>query len=307
VKSLRIEIYGIAFVLVWSSGYVFGALATQVIAPLAVTVWRFLLAAVVLAAIAVARRERWPRGRELAALAGIGVPMFAIQFGALYTALAEGMPASTTSLIACSSPLLVAVISSAARWEHLTPLRWAGIGLGVVGVATTLADRVGRPPSVGVLAWTVLGLVALASGTALQSRIKTAAGPAAVASVEVAAGFLVLAVWAPLRGSLTIPLTFHALGAFAWVSLVAGVGGPLLLFSLVRSCGPTRASSLLFAVPAITSIAAWPILGTRLGALTVVGLGVVGIALRLGRSGPRVPAGRVPRCPQRSDPGRMRA
>jgi drug/metabolite transporter (DMT)-like permease len=91
------------------------------------------------------------------------------------------------------------------------------------------------------------------------------------------------------------------------VSLVAGVGGPLLLFSLVRSNGPTRASSLLFAVPAITSIAAWPILGTHLGALTVVGLGVVGIAFRLGRPGPPVRAVRVQRCSQRSDPGRMRA
>jgi drug/metabolite transporter (DMT)-like permease len=229
------------------------------------------------------RREQWPHGRELVLLAAIGVPMFAIQFGALYTALADGMPASTTSLIACSSPLLVAVISSAARWERLTPVRWAGIGLGVVGVATTLADRVGRPPNVAVLLWALLGLAALASGTALQSRIKTTSGPAALASVEVAAAFLVLAVWAPLRGSLTMPLTFHALGTFAWLSLVTGAGAPLLLFSLVRTRGATGASSLLFAVPAITAIASWPILGIRPGVLTVVGLVIVAVALRLGR------------------------
>ncbi len=275
--------------LVWSSGYVFGALATQVIAPLAITMWRFLVAAIVLAVISVVRRENWPRGRELLRLAAIGVPMFAVQFGALYTALAAGMPPSTTSLIACSSPLLVAVISSAAGWERLTALRWAGIGLGVAGVATTLADRVGRPPNAGALAWTLLGLAALAGGTALQSRVKTNAGPAAVASVEVAAAFVVLAVWAPLRGSLTIPLTFHAVATFTWLALVAGVGAPLLLFSLVRSVGATRASSLLFAVPAITAIASWPILGVRLGVLTLVGLVIVAIALRLGRPRPQPP------------------
>ncbi|HEX4016794.1 MAG TPA: DMT family transporter [Frankiaceae bacterium] len=291
MKPLRPETYSVAFVLVWSSGYVMGALATQVIEPLTVTMWRFLVAALVLAAIAYVRREQWPRGRELAQLAAIGVPMFAIQFGALYTALADGMPASTTSLIACSSPLLVAVISSAARWERLSPLRWVGIGLGVAGVATTLADRVGRPPSLGVLAWTLLGLAALAGGTALQSRVKTTAGPAAVASVEVAAAFVVLAVWAPLRGALTIPLTFHALGTFGWLALVTGVGAPLLLFSLVRTHGATRASSLLFAVPAITAIASWPILGIRPGPLTVIGLLIVAVALRLGRA--RTPSSRV--------------
>jgi len=39
---------GVSFVLIWSSGYVVGSLATQVIAPLSVTLWRFLVAAVVL-------------------------------------------------------------------------------------------------------------------------------------------------------------------------------------------------------------------------------------------------------------------
>jgi drug/metabolite transporter (DMT)-like permease len=281
------DVLGLAFVVVWSSGYVVGALATQVIPPLTVTMWRFAVAAAVLVAIAAVRGEQWPRGRELITFAGVGVPMFAIQFGALYTALADGMPASTTSLIACSSPLLVAVIAATARWERLTPLQWTGTGLGVVGVCVTLADRVGRPPSLAVLAWTLLGLAALATGTVLQSRIRSTAGPAAIASTELVAGFAVLAVWAPLKGSLAMPLTLHALGSFAWLALVTGVGAPLLLFALIRERGATRASSLLFAVPAVTALAAWPVLGAPIGILTVVGLVIVGIALRLARPQPR--------------------
>src|SRR4051812_25540472 len=105
MKALRLDPLPLAFVLVWSSGYVVGALATEVSAPLAVTLWRFAVAAGVLGARALARHERWPRGRDLAMLAVIGVLLFAVQFGALYTALADGMPAGTTALIACSSPL----------------------------------------------------------------------------------------------------------------------------------------------------------------------------------------------------------
>ena len=41
MKPLRIDVLGLSFVLIWSSGYVVGGLATQVIAPLAVTLWRF--------------------------------------------------------------------------------------------------------------------------------------------------------------------------------------------------------------------------------------------------------------------------
>ncbi len=285
-----VDLLGLAFVLIWSSGYVVGSLATEVIAPLAVTLWRFAVAAAVLAAIAWYRHERWPRGRELWALVGIGVPMIAVQFGALYTAMADGMPASTTSLIACSSPLAVAVISSLAGWERLTARQWLGILLGVVGVSITLADRVGRPPSLAVLGWAMLGLAGLAIGTVLQSRLRAQAGPAAVASVEISVGFLVLLVWAPLRGSVALPVTAHALLSFTWLATVSGVGAPLLLFGLIRQRGATRASSFLFVVPAVTAIAAWPILGTPIGRLTLVGLVVVGVALRLARPSTSAPA-----------------
>ena len=60
--------------------------------------------------------------------------------------------------------------------------------------------------------------------------------------------------------------------------------------------GATRASSYLFVVPAVTAIAAWPVLGTPLQPVAVVGLAVAGIGLwlaspaRAGRAPARVPA-----------------
>jgi drug/metabolite transporter (DMT)-like permease len=302
MTSLRVDVLGPLFVTIWSSGYIVGALATEVMAPLAVTLWRFLVAAAVLAAAAIWRRERWPRGRELAAVAALGVPMFALQFGALYSALADGMPASTTSLIACSSPLLVALVAFLARWEPLSARKVAGIVLGFAGVVITLADRVGRPPSVAALVWTLLGLAALTVGTVLQSRLQHRSGPSAVAAVELAAGFAVLAVWAPLRGPVSIPFTAYALGSFAWLALVTGVGAPLLLFALIRQRGATRASSYLFVVPAVTAIAAWPMLGTALQPLAVVGLAVAGTGLWLAspaRAGHAPAPARVPRATAR--------
>ncbi|MBN9619175.1 MAG: DMT family transporter, partial [Actinobacteria bacterium] len=221
---------------------------------------------------------------ELAGIAGVGIPLFAVQFGALYTAMAEGMPAATVALVACSSPMLVAIGSALLRWERITPIRWLGIVVGVVGVVVTLADRVGRPPSLAALAWTVLGLLGLAVGTLLQSRLRPATGPAATASVELAAAAVVLAGWAPLRGSVGIPLTGHALGSFAWLALVTGVGAPLLLFTLIRQRGAARASSLLFVVPAVTALAGWPLLGTPVGPLTVTGLVISAFGLWLARA-----------------------
>ncbi len=281
MKALRIDALGTAFILTWSSGYIVGSIATRTMAPLAVTMWRFAAAAALLAIVAVVRRERWPRGRQALALLGVGVPMFAVQFGALYTAMADGVTAGTAALIACSSPLAVAALMAVSGWERLRPTQWLGIGLGVVGVVVTLADKVGRPPSVASLLWALLGLAGLAVGTTLQSRVSPDAGPSAIASVEVAAGFAVLAVWAPLEGDVGLPLSGTGLMAFVWLAVIAGVGAPLLLFALVRRRGATAASSHLFVVPAITALAAWPLLGTRPGPLTLLGLAIVVVALLL--------------------------
>jgi drug/metabolite transporter (DMT)-like permease len=288
MQSLRQGGLSVSFVLVWSSGYLVGALATAVIAPLTVTFWRFVLAAAVLAAIARWRHEHWPSGwRSLARVSGVGVVLFAVQFGGLYIGLADGMPAGTTALIACSAPLLVAVAGAGLGWERLAAVQWAGIALGVVGVVVTLADRVGRPPSVAALLWTLLGLAGLAAGTLLQRTVSRAAGPAALASTQVAAAAVVLAVWAPLRGSLAIPVTTQAVVSFLWLALVAGVGAPLLLFALIARRGPTGGTSLLFAVPAVTALAAWPLLGTPVHLTAVVGLLVAAVGLWLSRRAPR--------------------
>src|SRR5689334_7761462 len=116
MKSLQIDRTGALFIGVWSSGYIGGSLATAAIAPLAANLWRFVIGGVLLAGIARRRREAWPRGRGLAAAALIGVLLFTVQFGGLYTGMASGTPAATTALIACSAPLLVAAAGALLGW-----------------------------------------------------------------------------------------------------------------------------------------------------------------------------------------------
>jgi drug/metabolite transporter (DMT)-like permease len=159
----------------------------------------------------------------------------------------------------------------------------------------TLSDRLGRPPTVAALLWTLFGLGGLTAGTIVQGRLRSSAGPAALAATEVAAATIVMAVWAPLEGSLAVPATPHAVSALLWIALVPGVGGPLLFFALIRQRGATVASSLLLVVPAVTAIAGWPILGKPVGVTALLGLAVSATGLRLATKPTRrpLPAGRV--------------
>jgi len=79
-------------VLIWSSGYVVGSIAAKSAAPVAITTWRLGLAAVLLAALARGAGRRWPGRATLGAVAGTGVVLFGVQFGALYLAMSEACP-----------------------------------------------------------------------------------------------------------------------------------------------------------------------------------------------------------------------
>jgi drug/metabolite transporter (DMT)-like permease len=297
MKSLHLgnDLLGPSFVALWSSGYVVGSVAARSIPPLTITLWRFVISAVVLAAIAFYRREAWPlRPSDLGFAAVTGVVAFGVQFTALYRGLADGMPAATSALITCSAPLVVAVGGAALGWDRLGRRQWLGVLLGVVGVVVTLSDRLGRPPGIGALVWTLLGLGGLAGGSLLQARLLGRGGPTALTAVQVAAGALAAACWAPLAGSLRIPGTAPALTSFGWLALVTGVVGPLLLLALIQRHGPTRGTSLLFLVPSVTAFLGWALLRQPVGAVALLGMGVAGLGLWLGRRTP-APTGAEPR------------
>jgi len=98
----------------------------------------------VLAVIAVVRGEKWPRGAAaLAAAGGIGVLLFTVQFGGLYTGMAEGTPAATTALIG----LLVAAIGALPGLGSALPATLGRHPARPGRVAVTLGDRLGRPPT----------------------------------------------------------------------------------------------------------------------------------------------------------------
>jgi drug/metabolite transporter (DMT)-like permease len=271
-------------VVVWSSGFVVGSVAARSIAPLTVTLWRFVVSALLLAAIAGYRREAWPvRPADLGFVALTGVVAFGVQFTALYRGLADGMPPATSALVACSAPLVVAVAGAALGWDRMSGRQWLGVLLGVVGVAITLSDRLGRPPTLGALAWSLVGVGGLAGGSLLQGRLAGRGGPTALTAVQVAAGALATAFWAPFGGSLRIPMTLSALSSFGWLALVAGVAGPVLLLTLIQRHGPTRGTSTLFLVPAVTALLAWVLLREPVGVVALLGLAVAGAGLWLGR------------------------
>jgi drug/metabolite transporter (DMT)-like permease len=161
---------GVAFVLVWCTGYIAGSLMVTHAAPLTALVWRFGLAALAFGVLAALARAEWGDGPARVHSAITGMLMLALQFGGVYLAFAWGAGAGVAALVIGTMPLLVAALAVAGGDERLRASQWAGMALGLAGVALVVADRIdGHTPWPAWLAL-LAGLVGISVGTLYQKR-----------------------------------------------------------------------------------------------------------------------------------------
>ncbi|GAA5785353.1 DMT family transporter [Chitiniphilus shinanonensis] len=98
---------------------------------------RFSLAAVVMAAIMLWRRARWPRGRVLAGLAAMGGIGYAGQAFSYFTAL-QYASAALAALLLYLYPVIVTLLSACFLGEKLRRRVWGALALACVGLVLTI-------------------------------------------------------------------------------------------------------------------------------------------------------------------------
>jgi drug/metabolite transporter (DMT)-like permease len=237
--------------MVWSSGFIVGALGVRHAEGLSLTFWRMLVAAPLMAALALALRAKWPRDRRLILeMVLVGVLLQGVQFAGIYLALEHGVPAGVPALLAGTSPLIVAVVAALALGEQLEPRQWAGL------VGGTLVQRQHG------------GEVDLRAANAIQLA---------------AAAVVLTPVTALTQG---FSLGAGAIAPLAWLTVGLSIGAVLLFFWILRREKSGEATSFLYLVPSITAIAAVPVLGQSLGVGAVIGLVLALIGVRLVSSTP---------------------
>jgi drug/metabolite transporter (DMT)-like permease len=268
-------------VVLWSSGFVVGALATRHTPALTVNFWRFAVATPLMVLVALAVRAPWPSRAQLLPVAVTGLLLGGLQFGGNYLSLEHDVPAALVALLSGSSPLLVAILAWPLLGERLTGHQWLGSLIGVLGVVFAVADGLHGTVTVIGLLFALIGLAGLTGGTLVQRRYGGDVDPRASNAIQLGvAGVAMTPLTAATQG-FHVDLTFAAIAPIAWLALVLSLVAVLIFFSLLRSANSGEATSFLYLVPSFTAIAAVPILGQPLTEGAVVGLvlGLIGIQM----------------------------
>jgi drug/metabolite transporter (DMT)-like permease len=236
---------------------------------------RFALGAAVLAAIALARGARWPRGRTALTLLAMGALGYTGQSFLYFSALNHA-DASLVALLLYSFPFIVAVLAALFLGERLDGARIAALLVASAGLAMTVGGGRGTP----------LG-VALGLGAALVYSLYIVVGSRAMRAVDPIAASSVICAAAAASYGLIVLVRAYGGAAPAWpvsaagwfwvlaLVLVSTVFAVAAFFAGLRRLGATLTSVLSTLEPVVSVALAAAVLGERVGALQALGGAVV--------------------------------
>jgi drug/metabolite transporter (DMT)-like permease len=175
-------------------------------------------------------------------------------------------------------PLLTAVVAIVVLREIPSRRTWAGLLLGVAGVALVLMPGVaaggvgGVPAQVFVVA--IAAVLSLTAGTVLQKTSIAAADLRASSVLQNAGAAAMVGLLALARGESRWIPGAALWGSLAWASLVLSGLGTLLLVWMVRRGRAANVASLLLLAPPLAATEAYLLFEDRLTAVQIAGFAI---------------------------------
>lgn len=169
-NPMLLNLVPLAFVLIWSTGFIVAKFGLPYAPPLTFLILRFAGVLSVLVPLVLILRAPWPRGRQMVHISVAGVLLHAGYLAGVWSAIKMGMPAGLTALIVGMQPVLTAFAAPFVG-ERVKGRQWLGLGLGLCGVGLVVANKI----SLIGLSWQAISLcvgalVAITIGTLYQKR-----------------------------------------------------------------------------------------------------------------------------------------
>lgn len=270
----------VLFVLLWSSGWVAAKYGGIYSDPLTFLAVRYATAAVLFAALCWLARVRWPTERLTIVHAIIsGAFLHGFYLGAVWWAVAQGVPAALSGIIAALQPLMTGVAAPYLIGEKLAPLQKAGIFLGFIGVAVAVLPKfLGAGHSdipVFPVIMNIIGMMSVTYGTIYQKQHLQTGDIRAIAALQYIGALVVTVPFALALEPFRVDLSFGFVALLVWSVVGISIGAILLLLFLLRRGQVARAASLIYLVPPLAAVQAAIVFGEELTLPMITGTLVV--------------------------------
>src|ERR1051325_4958984 len=177
---------------IWGSTWLFIKLGLNDLPPLTFAGIRFLLASIILSAMILARGVRWPRSRyDWMLIAIVGFLQFTLNYGLVFWG-EQHIPSGLAAVLPSRCPVFGLIVANLyLPYERMTPVKVAGVSLGVLGVVIIfsnqliIAGRLALFGSVALVASAFFG----SYGNVLVKAYATKVDPQVLAAGQMICGF----------------------------------------------------------------------------------------------------------------------
>lgn len=276
------------FVFLWSTGWIVARYAAEYADPLTFLSARYACAGAVLLVYALLAGARWPAtAADFAHAAISGVLLHAIYLGGVWIAIAQGVPASISALLAALQPILTAALAPLVLHERIGWKQWLGIVLGLLGIIVVLSPKLANvaPGQLGAVAIPLLinvaAMLAVTAGTFYQKRYIHSGDLRTVTILQYAGALAVTLPIAWLIEPMRLEVNATTITIMLWSVLAISIGAIALLLLLIRRGEVSRAAQLIYLVPPTAAIQAYFLFGEQLSGVQIAGMAltVIGVAL----------------------------
>jgi drug/metabolite transporter (DMT)-like permease len=261
------------FVLLWSTGFIGAKYGLPYIEPFTFLTLRMSFVVVLHLLVVWLWTVRWPTAAEARHSVITGLLVHGVYLGGVFLAIKQGVPAGLSALIPGLQPILMSTIAN--RWlgERVSTMQWAGLALGLFGVALVLHDR-GMIGSGTPLGWAAsfASLIGITLGTLYQKRHNSNIDWRSGNLVQYVAAGVFFALIAFTFETRAVQWTGEFVFALAWLVLVMSFGAVGLMYWLIRHSSAASFGSLLYLVPASTAVIAYFLFGERLDVVSIIGM-----------------------------------
>ncbi|MDR9785405.1 DMT family transporter [Rhizobium redzepovicii] len=270
------------FVLLWSTGWVVAKYAALHSEPFTFLSIRYGLSALAFLALCVVMRAQWPTSRTtwLRAIYS-GFFLHGFYLAGLWWAIANGVPAGISGIIAALQPLMTAMAAPFLVGERLQQTQKFGLALGFIGIAIAISPKLVDPATSDLghaalpLAVNLVAMGSVTYGTLYQKKHLQSGDLRTIATLQYVGALI-----------LTLPLSLifehqhfdgaaRAYAALAWSVFGLSMGGVGLLLYLIRRGQVSRAASLIYLMPPAVALEAFIAFGEPLTLPLILGTAIV--------------------------------
>lgn len=264
----------------WALNYPLVKFALNYEPPLFILLFRVLFAAI-FSLLLLTRNPSIPRSLKThVSIAVVGMLNVVLFMGFWFTG-EQTEPSSISSIMAYTYPIFAMALSTVFLGERPSKFKIIGTILGFSGIVFVFADQLYIKPGIG-LVFLIAAAISWALGTIYFKRNLSSENVFAVNSFQFLYALPVVAVW----GFLTQPLSLAGLKPeFIGITLFMGSLGSAvayyIYFHLFRKYNVSSISAFFFAVPALSIIFAFIILGETNTIFTYIGFALISLGIYL--------------------------